>query len=253
MKTIRFYVGRTASCSSKKTILMCNMITDVEVFTNRKILLSEMIAIDSIFTDNNILFKLENMLNITAVVEYMDVPEKFSFNRDIACIFVESEKRKLLMKRASAYSSTNPIAIMGPCIFVSYSPDTSELLKFEFMFGDSLPINNYRRYIQPFNQKLAQIGGNCELPVFPTQKPHSRKQIGYFRYWVFKERMTALYYPNDSLPRYDCDIEEYYRSDDCGINLLIDKDKIVAVDGWMKVPEELKHTSDMRLLISEKE
>jgi hypothetical protein len=35
--------------------------------------------------------------------------------------------------------------------------------------------------------------------------------------------------------------------------LLIDKDKIVAVDGWMKVPEELKHTSDMRLLISEKE
>jgi hypothetical protein len=64
--------------------------------------------------------------------------------------------------------------------------------------------------------------------------------------------MTALYYPNDSSPRYDCDIEEYYRSDDCGINLLLDKDKIVAVDGWMKVPEELKHTSDMRLLISKK-
>ncbi|MDR0392298.1 MAG: hypothetical protein LBH59_10360, partial [Planctomycetaceae bacterium] len=211
------------------------MIADVEVFTNRKILLSEVMAVDCIFKNNNISFTMEKMLHAKVIVEYLDTPQKFSFNRDFALVFIELEKSRL-MELASAYSSTNPIAVLGPSIFVSYSPVVLELLKLEFMFGGSLPINNYRCYIQPFNQKLAQIAGNRELPVFPTRKPTSRKQIGYFRYWVFKERMTALYYPNDSLPRYDCDIEEYYRSDDCGINLLLDQDKIVAVDGWMKVP-----------------
>jgi hypothetical protein len=228
------------------------MIGDIEVFTNRKILLSEIVTIDSILKDNNISLVTEKIANTTVLVEYMDIPKKLSFNGDIALDFIEVEKSRL-MEFKSVYASTNPIAVMGPCIFISFSPKISELIKLEFMFGESLPINYYRRYIQSFNKKLMAITGNCELPVFPTSKPQSRKQIGYFRYWVFKERMTALYYPQDSMPRYDCEIEEYYRSDDCGINLLLDRDKIIAVDGWMNVPDELKHTSDMRLLISEKE
>jgi hypothetical protein len=223
----------------------------MEIYPNRKLLLSETITIDSVFEDNNIVPATEMIFDANIIIESIDTPKNFSFNKDFLYEFVAIEERRFLEPK-SVYASTNPITVMGPCVFVLYSSKVSKLMQLEFMFGDSLPINNYRRYIQPFNQRLAQITGNRELPVFPTRKPNSRKQIGYFRYWVFKERMTTLYYPNDSLPRYDCDIEEYYRSDDCGINLLLDKDKIVALDGWMKVPEELKHTSDMRLLISKK-
>jgi hypothetical protein len=225
---------------------------------NRKILLSEAIAIDSIFKDRNISFSIDGILKETIVDEYeymIDKPtNKYSFNRDISFVFMDDiEKRKsMILEFNKIYSSTNPIAVMGPCIFISYLLPTSELEKLEFMFGDSLPINYYRSYIESFNKKLMEITSNRELPALPTSKPHSRKQIGYFRYWVFKERMTALYYPNDSTPRYDCEIEEYYRAEDCGINLLLDHNKIIAVDGWMNVPDELKNSSDMKLLISEK-
>jgi hypothetical protein len=227
----------------------------MEIYPNRKLLLSEMITIDNIFRDNNISLDTNMVMDASIVIESMDKPEKFSFNMDFLYEFVLREEKRLIKPAVTFCSSTNPVAVMvtGPLIFVSYSPSASKLLRLEFMFGESLPINYYRRYIQAFNQKIIQIAGNYDLPVFPICKSASRKQIGYFRYWVFKEYMTALYYPQDSMPRYHCKIEEYYRADNCGINLLLDRNKIVAVDGWMNVPDELKYTSDMRLLISEKE
>jgi hypothetical protein len=137
--------------------------------------------------------------------------------------------------------------IGGGEVYLRLTKDNNLLLSLDFMFGDTLKINLFRKYIEYFNQSLMEILMDNTL-LLPLKKNHNKQ--GYFRYWVFKENMTALYYPNDSLPRYDCKTEEYYRADDCGINLLLDKDNLIAIDGWMSIPDELKHISDMKLVVA---
>ena len=220
----------------------------METYTNRKLLLSELITVDSVLSQFGISSGYEMAQNSTVFCEVMDDSKKqFLFNHDISYEFIDLEQRKRMkMEYSSAMSSTHPLVVMGPNIYVAYAPKESLLVGIDFMFGTSLPIKYYRRYITAFNEKLESISDNGYLTSFPTNR---RKKQGYLRFWVFKERMTALFYLNDNLPRYDCDIEEYYRHDDCGVNLLKDNGKIVAIDGWMKIPDDLQVKSDMRLVI----
>lgn len=221
----------------------------METYPNRKLLLSELMAVDSVFTDRGIPSNIKMTEKSIVLCEVIrNEAKRFVFNSDISLELTTLEARRQ-MKHSSAISSTNPICIMGPEIYISYSLDELSLVRVDFMFGESLPINYYLKYIIPFNHQLESISGRYELPQFPIKA--SRRKTGYFRYWVFQECMTALYYPDHVSPRYDCRIEEYYRSDDCGINLLLEKDqnKIVAVDGWMRMPDDLKTISNRKLMV----
>jgi hypothetical protein len=98
------------------------------------------------------------------------------------------------------------------------------------MFGTSTHIHDYHRFIDSFNKKLNNIQGEYQLPLLPISEIKNKRS--YFRFWVFKRVITVLYYPNYSLPRYDCETIKYYQNNDCGINLLVNSGSIIAIDGW---------------------
>jgi hypothetical protein len=100
------------------------------------------------------------------------------------------------------------------------------------MFGTYTRINDYIPYIDAFNENLNRISRGISLPKLPIRKAKNKKC--YFRFWVFKNIITTLYYPDTSIPRYDCETIEFHRSDDCGTNLLQKDGKIIAIDGWIK-------------------
>ena len=144
---------------------------------------------------------------------------------------------------------TLPLTVGGTESAVLISKKTKEPYRLEQLFGVALPIKCYRKYIEVYNARIKQMDHQKIIPTLPIRRP--KNMPGYLRFWVLETYMTVLYYPHCSLPWYDCEIREFYRSDDAEINLLKDKDKIIAIDGWMKIPDELQVKSDMRLVICE--
>jgi hypothetical protein len=215
----------------------------------RNILLSEVVAVSDILKSVNIQIPEDVFISKTITENYRETNHVlWRFNQDIFISFANESDVKSSQDIIGGMLETLPFTAFGTLVFVRIKQSDHTLCTLEQMFGESLPINCYRRYIQSFNKKLMEIKNKYNLPLFPIQK--NKNKQSYFRYWVFKENMTALYYPNDSLPRYDCETEELYRSDDCGVNLLLDKDNLVAIDGWMSIPDELKHISDMKLVVA---
>ena len=214
----------------------------------RSILLSEQVAVQDIAGG----FRGKKISGLDcSVAKHELLPPTYSkstrwnFNLDVhVCFYDELFCTKI---NTLVYNKeSHPKTIGGTHLFITINKEDNTLYSLEQMFGSSFSLEYYLPYIEVFNKTLTDIRSEYQIPLLPVR--NRKNKDTYLRFWVLNEYITTLYYPNDALPRYDCETKKIHRSDDFGMNILLEGKNVVALDGWMKIPDSMKYKSDYRMV-----
>ena len=222
----------------------------------RKILLSEMMAVNEILSFRNIPFSIDDNRDSITLDEWHEAPDSdstFQFNRDYYALFADDIDLTIKENTIGGMKESLPFAVGGTEIFVRICSQSHKLCTIEQMFGCSISLEYYKRYIDLFNAKIQSVSRGVRLPVIPTRKSGKGNNSGYLRFWVFDKHLTMLYYPESSSPIGEVEIEEFYRHSDGEMDIHWNNDRIVAVDAWMEYSPSPTDDPNIKLLLLPKD
>ncbi|MDR0521334.1 MAG: hypothetical protein LBH00_05720 [Planctomycetaceae bacterium] len=216
---------------------------------NRPILLSEAASISEICRKYGVWIN-QCPGDLSVYYECGRVAAPWVFNNDIMLSFVPQGYRNGDSTECKMMPILNK-TVGGGEVYVRFDKQSHLFLTLDFMFGNSLSFHYFMPYIKQLNEYIDGIDTQNALPRFPIKK--QRNINTYLRCWVMGDKIMFLCYPNTSIPVYDCETINYFRSESGGIDILQKDNQIIAIDGWIKNTVADIAPDDQWLIITAKE